>query len=157
MIVEITKGADNPILRKKCPKHVKVTKKTIKLLKDMRDSMIATNGVGIAAPQIGINTQVVHITVGKSRTAFPMINPEIVEKSKETDIDTEGCLSMPDKWGPVERSVWVKVRFQNEKGEKLYMLFEDFEARIVQHEVDHINGILFVDHVPKGKLKYESE
>lgn len=147
MIINITKGSDNPILRQKSPKHGKITKKTLKLLKDMEDSMIATNGVGIAAPQIGVNTRVAHITITKKRITFPMINPEILEKSEETNVETEGCLSLPKKWGPVKRSNWVVVKFLNDKGEERVMLFEAFEARIVQHEVDHLNGTLFIDHV----------
>lgn len=153
MIIPITEGADNPILRAKNPKYGKITKKTKKLLKDMEDSMVATNGVGIAAPQIGINTRVAHITINETRDTFPMINPEIIERSEETEVDTEGCLSLPGKWGPVERSKWVVAKFTNDKGEDLIMRFEDFEARIVQHEVDHLNGKLFIDHVPEGKLK----
>lgn len=155
MIIDITKGSDNPILRQKNPTHGKITKKTLKLLKDMEDSMIATKGVGIAAPQIGVNTRVAHITIGKKAKTFPMINPVILEKSEDTTIETEGCLSLPKKWGPVERAYWVVVKFTNEKGEDWTMRFEDFEARIVQHEVDHLNGILFIDHVPEGKLQEE--
>lgn len=155
MVIDITKGADNPILRKRNPKHGKVTKKTRKLLKDMEDSMIATNGVGIAAPQIGINTCVAHITINKQQDTFPMINPEIIEYSKETNVDTEGCLSLPGKWGPVERHDWVVAKFTNDKGDERVMRFENFEARIVQHEVDHLNGKLFIDHVPEGELKEE--
>lgn len=155
MIIDITKGADNPILRKSSEKHGKITKKTMKLLKDMEDSMIATNGVGIAAPQIGVNTRVAHITLGKKRVTFPIINPEILEKSEETTVETEGCLSLPKKWGPVERADWVLLRFTNDKGEDRIMRFEGFEARIVQHEVDHLNGMLFIDHVPEGKLEEE--
>jgi len=156
MIIDITKGADNPILRRKDnPKYGKVTKKTQKLLKDMEDSMIAANGVGIAATQIGINERVCHITINKNRDTFPMINPEILEYSEETETDTEGCLSLPGKWGPVERSVKVKVRFLDAKGHEQVMIFQDFEARIVQHEVDHLNGTLFIDHVPAGQLRDE--
>ncbi len=153
MIIDITKGSENPILRKKSAKHGKVTKKTLKLLKDMEDSMIATKGVGIAAPQIGINTRVAHITIGKKRLTFPMINPVILERSEETNVETEGCLSLPKKWGPVERSNWVVAKFTTERGEEWVLRFEDFEARIVQHEVDHLNGTLFIDHVPEGKLE----
>lgn len=123
----------------------------------MEDSMIEMKGVGIAAPQVGINTRVCHITIGKSRKTFPMINPEILEKSKETDIDTEGCLSLPRHWGPVERSIWVKAKFTDAKGNDRVMTFDDFDARIVQHEVDHLNGILFIDHVPDGELKLEGK
>lgn len=151
--MEITKGADNPILRKKDnPKYGKVTKKTLKLLKDMAESMIATNGVGIAAPQVGVNERLCIITINQERDLFPMINPEILEYSEDTITDTEGCLSLPGKWGPVERSAEVKVKFTDIRGKEQVMNFYDFEARIVQHETDHLNGTLFIDHVPKGKL-----
>lgn len=156
MIIPITKGANNPILRRKDnPKYGKVTKKTAKLLKDMEESMIAAKGVGIAATQIGLNTRVCHITLGRLRRTFPMINPEILEWSEETKVEQEGCLSLPGHWGPVERSVWVKAKFVDAKGQEKIMRFEDFDARIVQHEVDHLNGTLFIDHVPEGKLEVE--
>lgn len=117
--------------------------------------MVAVNGVGIAAPQIGVNTRVCHITIGESRTTFPMINPEILEQSKETNVETEGCLSLPKKWGPVARSNWVVAKFLTDKGEERTMRFEAFEARIVQHEVDHLNGKLFIDRVEEGELEDE--
>ena len=155
MILDIVKGADNPILRKVSSKHEKITKKTLKLLKDMEDSMIATKGIGIAAPQIGVNTRIVHITINKQQDTLAMINPEILELSKEVKEDTEGCLSLPGQWGPVKRAKTVTVRFTTPSGSKTTLKFEGFEARIVQHEVDHINGKLFVDHVAEGKLQIE--
>lgn len=154
MILDITKGERNPILRKISPKQGKITKKTLKLLKDMEESMHATNGVGIAAPQVGVNVRMAHITINKDKV-FPIINPEILEMSEETQEDTEGCLSLPGVWGPVERARAVTLRFTNVSGKEVTMKFKDFEARIVQHEVDHLNGILFIDHVPEGKLEIE--
>jgi peptide deformylase len=154
MILDITKGKDNPILRKKSPKQGKLTKKTLKLLKDMEESMIATNGVGIAAPQVGVNTRMAHITINKSQV-FPIINPEIIEMSEELDEDTEGCLSLPGHWGPVKRAKEVTLKFTDLSGKERVMKFSGFEARIVQHEVDHLNGNLFIDHVPDGKLEIE--
>ncbi|MBU0705764.1 peptide deformylase [Patescibacteria group bacterium] len=154
MILDITKGKDNPILRQVSPKQGPITKKTLKLLKDMEDSMIATNGVGIAAPQVGMNTRIAHITINKTQV-FTIINPEIIAKSKETEEDTEGCLSLPGKWGPVARAKELTLRFTDLTGKKRVMKFKDFEARIVQHEVDHLNGTLFIDHVPEGMLEIE--
>ncbi len=154
MILDITKGKDNPILRKASPKQGKITKKTLKLLKDMKDSMIATNGVGIAAPQVGVNVQMAHITIDKDKV-FPIINPKILEKSKKTNTDTEGCLSLPGVWGPVERANEVTLKFTDLSGKECVMKFKDFEARVVQHEVDHLNGILFIDHVPAEELQIE--
>jgi len=154
MILEITKGENNPILRKVSLKEGKITKKTLKLLKDMEDSMIAAKGVGIAAPQVAVNTRMAHITINKNQV-FPIINPEIIEMSEETETDTEGCLSLPGYWGPVARSTEVTLRFTDLSGKKRIMKFKGFEARIVQHEVDHLNGKLFIDHVPAGKLQIE--
>ncbi len=154
MIIDIVKGADNPILRKASENQGKISKKTLKLLKDMEDSMIATKGVGIAAPQVGVNLRMAHITINKDQI-FTIINPEIVEMAEEIDEDTEGCLSLPGHWGPVKRAIWVKLKFTDTKGYEKIMVFEGFEARIVQHEVDHLNGKLFVDHVPEGKLQIE--
>ncbi len=155
MVIDIVKGQDNTILRTPSEKQGKITKKTLKLLKDMEESMIATNGVGIAAPQVGINLRIAHITLGKRRKTFPIINPEILEMSDELVEDTEGCLSLPGHWGPVNRAKWVKLKFTDATGTERVMIFEDFEARIVQHEVDHLNGKLFVDHVPEGSLQIE--
>lgn len=152
MIFDIVKGAKNSILRAVSAKHEKVTKKTLKLLKDMEETMIFANGVGIAAPQIGLNTRVVHITINKDQT-FPMINPEILSMSEKTETETEGCLSLPGKWGPVARAKELTVRFTTPSGSQTTMKFTGFEARIVQHEVDHLNGKLFIDHVPEGKLE----
>lgn len=154
MILDVTKGQDNPILRKVSPKQDKITKKTLKLLKDMEETMIATNGVGIAAPQVGVNVRMAHITINKNKT-FPIINPVILDHSEETNTDTEGCLSLPGVWGPVERANKVTLRFTNTSGKEVVMKFTDFEARIVQHEVDHLNGILFIDHVPPEELQIE--
>lgn len=154
MILDITKGENNPILRKVSPKQEKITKKTLKLLKDMEESMIATNGVGIAAPQVGVNTRMAHITINKDQV-FPIINPEIIKISEAMEEDTEGCLSLPGHWGPVKRAKELTLRFTDLSGKERIMKFKGFEARIVQHEVDHLNGKLFIDHVPKGMLQIE--
>ena len=154
MVLDITKGKDNPILRIVSPKQGKITKKTMKLLKDMEETMLATDGVGIAAPQVGVNLQIACITINKKQV-LPIINPEILEKSTASNVDTEGCLSLPGVWGPVERSNEITLRFTNSKGKQLTMKFSDFEARVVQHEVDHLNGILFIDHVAENELQIE--
>ena len=154
MMLNIIKGENNPILREVSPKQGKITKKTLKLLKDMEESMIITNGVGIAAPQVGVNTRMAYITINKDQV-FPMINPEILEMSEEMKEDTEGCLSLPGKWGPVKRATEVTVRFTTPSDKQMTMKFKGFEARVVQHEIDHLNGKLFIDHVPPGKLQIE--
>lgn len=154
MIFDITKGENNPILRKISPEYEKITKKTLKLLKDMEKTMIVTNGVGLAAPQVGINTRVALITINKNQV-FPIINPEILEMSEEMEEDTEGCLSLPGIWGPVKRATKLTLRFTTPAGKRVTMKFTGFEARIVQHEVDHLNGKMFIDHVHPSKLQIE--
>ncbi len=154
MVFDIVTGEDNPILRKVSSKHEKITKKTLKFIKDMVETLIVDNGAGIAAPQVGVNTRIVIVTINKKQI-LPLVNPEILDMSQETDIDTEGCLSLPGKWGPVERASEITLRFTDTTGRQVTMKLKDFEARVVQHEVDHLNGILFVDHVPEGKLQVE--
>jgi len=154
MIFDLTQGENNPILRKVSPEYAKITKKTLKLLKDMEETMIVTNGVGLAAPQVGINTRVALITINKNQV-FPIINPEILEMSEKMEEDTEGCLSLPGTWGPVKRATELTLRFTTPAGKRVTMKFKGFEARIVQHEVDHLNGKMFIDHVHPSKLQIE--
>ncbi len=106
------------------------------------------NGVGIAAPQIGLNIRAVIINLEHMDVpAFPLINPEIVKYSKETDEAEEGCLSIPGKFAIVKRSIKIDVKAQNLEGDVLEFKADGFLARVIQHEVDHINGILFVDRL----------
>ena len=154
MILNIETGTDNPILRKKSTPVDKITKKTIKLIKDMYETMIAANGVGIAAPQVGINERIFLMTLD-SKKVLPMINPEILEMSGAKELGEEGCLSLPNQWGKVERSKEVLVRFMDTKGATITMKFKDFEAREIQHELDHINGILFIDHLEEDQITVE--
>jgi len=147
MILNIEKGSDNSILRTKSKNIKEVTKKTVKLLKDMEATQIAAEGIGIAAPQVGINDRVVLVTL-KGKKIIPLINAEILKYSDDTSVHEEGCLSLPGKWAPVERSKEVTVKYWDIKGQQeIVMKYSGFDARIVQHEVDHINGKLFIDHV----------
>lgn len=110
----------------------------------MEPTMFKARGVGLAAPQIGLNTRVVLCLLDKDRVV-PMINPEIIWRSKETETCEEGCLSIPGLWKDTERALAVQVKFTDKKGQVTILKLEGLNARIVQHEVDHLNGILFVD------------
>jgi peptide deformylase len=136
------------ILETTC-KEVKVfDKKLVKLLEDMYDTMIEFDGVGLAAPQIGIDQQIAIVDIGDEDGTIELINPEIVDSSGE-QTGPEGCLSFPDLYGEVTRPNWVKVRAQDRKG-KVYLLeAEGFLARAIQHEIDHLNGILFTSKVSR--------
>jgi len=113
--------------------------------------MYATKGVGLAAPQVGINKRLmVYNDTGdpkKWMSETVMVNPKIVEFSSATDIEEEGCLSFPDMSGDVQRSKWIKVEAQNLKGKKIKKKFKGWEARIFQHEYDHLDGTVYIDRL----------
>ncbi|MHA3051903.1 peptide deformylase [Acinetobacter sp. ANC 4640] len=121
----------------------------------MQATMLARNGVGIAAPQVYISKRVI-IVASRPNPRYPdapdmpaitMINPEIIEYSTETCLGEEGCLSVPEQRGQVERAYAVKVCYFTVQGEQVEQSYEGFPARIVQHEIDHLNGILFVERL----------
>lgn len=135
-----------PVLRKKC-KHVeKIDEKIIQLLDDMADTMYEADGVGLAAPQVGILKRIVVIDIGDG--IIELINPEIVETSGE-QIGEEGCLSVIGESGIVKRPNVVKVRAYNRKGQLFEIEGEELLARAFCHEIDHLEGVLYVDRVEK--------
>lgn len=116
-------------------------------------------GAGLAANQIGITKQVfvtnMDLPNGTSITQV-FINPEIISVSSETEIDWEGCLSFPDQWGQVERPTFATVRAQNLKGEVFTVQAKDFYARLLQHEYDHLQGVLFIDKLESDLISTEA-
>ena len=122
-----------------------------KLVADMVDTMRDAPGVGLAAPQVGISKKLVVVEYGSEaddsfpRQLFVLVNPEIVERSEDIVRGVEGCLSVPDLVGSVDRSRVVTVRAQDQHGKNLKIRAEGWLARIFQHEIDHINGILYTD------------
>lgn len=130
------------ILRKKSKKVEEINDRILTLIEDMKETMYAADGVGLAAPQIGILKRIVVIDVGEG--LITLINPEIV-KVEGSQIDYEGCLSVPGKQGKVERPLKVTVKALNEKGEEFQMDGEELLARAFCHEIDHLNGELFID------------
>jgi peptide deformylase len=135
----------DPILRKTARPVSVITPNIIKLLDDMANTMYAArSGVGLAAPQIGILKRIAVIDVG--RGLLELINPEIIESSG-LQIGPETCLSYPKVAGMVKRANYVKVKTLNRKGEILFIDAKGFLARCIQHEIDHLNGVLFIDRV----------
>ncbi len=149
MLKEIKKYGD-PVLRKNAEKVEVVTDEIRTILLDMAETMYEAPGVGLAAPQIGINLRLVVIdTDGVLRK---IINPAILEYSLETESCEEGCLSVPGIYEKVRRAKKIKVKYLNEKGEEVIEEVEDLLARAFQHEIDHLDGLLFVDKLsPIGK------
>jgi len=122
-----------------------------KIAKEMFLVMYATNGVGLAAPQVGINKRLmVYNDTGDPKKWMKeniFVNPKIVEYSDAKDIETEGCLSFPDMNGDVQRSKWIKIEAQNLKGKKIKKKFKGWEARVFQHEYDHLERTVYIDRL----------
>eukprot|EP00522_Entomoneis_paludosa_P010011 CAMPEP_0172457454 /NCGR_PEP_ID=MMETSP1065-20121228/22407_1 /TAXON_ID=265537 /ORGANISM="Amphiprora paludosa, Strain CCMP125" /LENGTH=251 /DNA_ID=CAMNT_0013211207 /DNA_START=206 /DNA_END=961 /DNA_ORIENTATION=- len=132
-------------------KDKETQKEVARLAKEMFLIMYAAQGVGLAAPQVGVNKRLlVYNQSGDPKKWLDevvLINPHIVETSQAKTIETEGCLSFPEMDGLVERSKWIKVEALNLKGKKIKKKFVDWEARIFQHEYDHLDGKVYVDRL----------
>jgi peptide deformylase len=140
------------VLRKKAAEIPKVTKKTQLLIDDMLRTMRKANGIGLAAPQLGILQRLIVIAPeGMKPTA--LINPRVV-KSEGSAIGEEGCLSIPGLYGDVTRPASVEVEAMDRKGHKVAYSFKGMKARVVQHEIDHLDGILFIDKVDPVTLHW---
>lgn len=140
--LKIVKIGDE-ILRKKCRPVEEITPKTLRLLDDMAETMRAAQGVGLAAPQVGILRRIVVVEVEEGNL-IELINPKIIAYAGEQE-GTEGCLSVPGKWGTVKRPMHVTVRAFNRHGEEFEITGSDFLARAFCHELDHLDGKLYVD------------
>lgn len=134
---------------------------TRKIVKKMIKTMFKKNGIGLAAPQVGINKRIVVIdtSFGEDRDhILVLINPEIVKKGSETLVMEEGCLSFPDLYIPVERARSITVKAFSLNGEPLQFEATDYFARVIQHEVDHVDGVLMIDRVtPEKRLEVSGE
>ncbi|MBI6875059.1 peptide deformylase [Clostridium aciditolerans] len=130
------------ILRKKSRKVEVINDRILTLIKDMEETMYEAQGVGLAAPQVGILKRIIVVDVGEG--IIKLINPEIISR-EGSQLDVEGCLSVPGEQGEVERPNRVTVKALNEKGQEITVEGEGLLARALCHEIDHLDGILFVD------------
>ncbi|MFZ5559446.1 MAG: peptide deformylase [Patescibacteria group bacterium] len=162
MILPIQKGKNNPILRKKSAPVENTTEEILNLVKNMTETMLKFDGVGLSANQVGKNIRlfVVNqnlIRVGAfalpkpfgRRCAFRMpvfINPEIIKISKKTDLVEEGCLSLPNVYRKIPRAKSLKIKAIDENGKQFKLKAKDMLARVIQHELDHLNGKLIIDY-----------
>ncbi|GAA0107283.1 MULTISPECIES: peptide deformylase [Clostridium] len=133
-------------LRKKCKVVTEITPRTLKLIEDMADTMYEADGVGLAAPQVGILQRIFVIDIYDDYGLRVFINPEILEVSG-SQLGEEGCLSVPGEVADVERPNYVKVKALNEKGEEFVLEATELLARAILHENDHLNGTLFIDYL----------
>lgn len=134
------------VLRKKCREVDNIDKRLLTLIEDMFDTMYEADGVGLAAPQVGILKRLFVIDIGEGPLVF--INPEIIE-TDGSQTDQEGCLSLPGELEEVMRPNYVRARALNEKGEEFEIEAEELLARAILHEYDHLNGTLFIDRVKR--------
>ncbi|MDC4239127.1 peptide deformylase [Clostridium tertium] len=133
-------------LRKKCKVVTEITPRTLKLIEDMADTMYEADGVGLAAPQVGILQRIFVIDIYDDYGLRVFINPEILEVSG-SQLGEEGCLSVPGEVADVERPNYVRVKALNEKGEEFVLEATELLARAILHENDHLNGTLFIDYL----------
>lgn len=154
MAIRKIRKLGDEVLRKKAKKVTVFDERLKQLIEDMAETMKWANGVGLAAPQIGILKRVVVIDVGEG--LIELINPEIIAEEGEV-VGIEGCLSIPGVTGEVARPKKVKVRAQNSKGEFIEIEGEDLLARALCHEIDHLDGVLFIDRALRIIEDDESE
>ena len=131
-----------------------INNKVKDLLKDMLEIMYKSNGIGLAAPQVGVLKRLVVMDCSEKNTQkkpFKFINPEILNLSSEKSEFEEGCLSLPTQYAKVERPSNIEVKYEDENGKKFKKKFSGIEATCLQHEIDHLDGKLFVDHISKLK------
>jgi len=142
------KKFNDPILREKCEKVEKIDSKIRNLIDDMTDTMYENYGIGLAGPQVGVKKRIV--VAQPDLSDFPplvLINPKITKKSREKTIEEEGCLSFPGIFLKIKRPKEVEVEALNREGKKIKLKTEGILARVVQHEIDHLNGILFFNRL----------
>ena len=144
---------NDPILRKKCEKIEKVNNEIKDLIEKMIKIVQKNQGVGLAACQIGLAKRVIIVRTEQGYQAF--INPEILWQSREKEIMEEGCLSFPQMFLRIKRSKEVEIKALTKQGKDIHIKVQGILARIFQHEIDHLNGILFIDHVGIGRKIWE--
>jgi peptide deformylase len=151
--LQIITGENNPILRQKS-KEVRVFNSTLKNFANaMRVAMNKADGLGLAAPQVGENLRMVLVTLNynsDNQMLVAMVNPVILSHNDEMALDEEGCLSLPGVFGKVPRYTQISMKFQDLDGTEIRLNLKGLNARVVQHETDHLDGVLFVDKM-KGK------
>lgn len=145
----------NELLRQKANRLINITSEDIKIANQMMDTMIKAPGVGLAANQVGILKQIITINFedkeNDKRANYKLFNPSIIEYSEEKVIMEEGCLSIPKQFADIERPENITIEYLNEKNEKIKEKKQGYEARILQHEIDHLYGRLFIDYLSSLK------
>lgn len=155
-VLEIRKFGD-PVLRKRSEPVDKITREIKKLIVDMVQTMEKSKGIGLAAPQVGVSKRIIVIKTGiEGQEFFELINPKILKKDKDLVLGEEGCLSFPETFISVKRPKEIEVEGQDISGKKIKFVAKNVLARVLCHEIDHLNGILFFDRLSFfQKLKFK--
>ena len=135
----------DPVLRQKAKRVTKIDASIQKLVDDMVDTMRAAPGVGLAAPQIGVSLRIAVIEI-PGENVITLINPEVIKRQGERVLE-EACLSVPGYQGEIKRSVTVRVKAQDRQGKEFRIKGEELLAQALEHETDHLNGTLYIDHI----------
>ena len=143
-ILEIKKYPE-AVLRKKAREIKKITPEISQLMENMEATLMKINGAGLAANQVGELKRLIIISADKE--FLELINPKVIRKSKETEIIEEGCLSFPGLWLKIKRAKEVEIRAEDKEGREIKIAARDTQARVLQHEIDHLEGILFIDRL----------
>ena len=150
--------APDPVLRQKAKRVRNIDSSIEKLIDDMLETMHAASGMGLAAPQVGVPLQLAIIETPEEEELIVLINPQIVKKSGERLVD-EGCLSIPGYRGDIKRSVSVTVKGRNRRGKEIRLKATELLAQALEHEIDHLNGVLYIDYLesPDKLFRIEPE
>ncbi len=155
MAVKPIRHISDPVLRKKAKRVPKIDQSILKLIKDLMDTLESTDGAGLAAPQIGSSHRVAVLWMPEQEP-FAIINPEVVKRIGEREVE-EGCLSLPGYQGKVKRAQSVTVKCLDAAGKPMRIRAKELLAQALEHEIDHLNGVLFTDYLPSPDALYKVE
>jgi peptide deformylase len=155
MTIHRIRTAPDPVLRRKAKRVPSIDKQVLQLIDDMVETMRVASGVGLAAPQVGISLRIVVIEI-PGNEVITLVNPEIIKREGERSI-TEACLSIPGYHGEVKRSAMVKVKALDRQGKVIRIKGEELLAQALEHEIDHLNGVLYIDLVESPEMLQKVE
>lgn len=152
MAIRSIRTEGDEILKKKSKKVEVIDEKIHELIKDMIETLKKYDGVGLAAVQVGILKQIIVIHEGEDKPIYVLINPEIISQSGVQVVE-EGCLSFPNKFAKIERPEKIKIKALDENGKEIIITGKGLLAQVISHEIDHLNGEVFIDKIIPGTLE----
>jgi peptide deformylase len=156
MAIRTIRVHPDPALRQKAKRISKIDSSICKLIDDMVETMKAAPGIGLAATQVGVPLRVIVVELPEEKTVMALINPQVIKRGGER-LCEEACLSLPGYKGEVKRSEWVKVKGLDTGGKEIRIKGEDLLAQLLEHEIDHLNGVLYIDLMEDRQLVPVSE